>query len=106
VIILVYHLYFSDLKQNSYDFSKFVIFSDISNNSKILFIPNPNLPAETDWWGRGPVSCHTGTDQVKVDWEWCSPPVITEVGDSEAPRMIFLHCSNEDHTSNQVVVAL
>jgi hypothetical protein len=29
-------LYFSDLKQNSYDFSKFLIFFDISNNMSLM----------------------------------------------------------------------
>jgi hypothetical protein len=46
VIILVYHLYFSDLKRNSYDFSKFLIFSDISNNSQILFYTE-SIPSHT-----------------------------------------------------------
>jgi hypothetical protein len=33
-------------------------------NRQNLFLPNPNLPTKTDWWGNNQVICHLGNDQV------------------------------------------
>jgi hypothetical protein len=75
VIILVYHLYFSDLKRNSYDFSNFLIFCDISNNSQILFIPTRFLTLAIDRWGQAESAATHVEDWVKQTDRWAIDPV-------------------------------
>jgi hypothetical protein len=49
--ILISYLYFSELKWNSYDFSKIQTFSGILIAEIYLYIPAANLPQEADMWG-------------------------------------------------------
>jgi hypothetical protein len=52
VIILIYYLYFSELKWIRYEFAKFQQFSRIFKIGLILFVPNRYLTNATDWWAR------------------------------------------------------
>jgi hypothetical protein len=54
VIILVYYLYFSDLKSIRYEFSKFADISRISINRYDTFCTEANLDLDTDQWGPWP----------------------------------------------------
>jgi hypothetical protein len=76
-------------------FLSFVYFLESLNNCQNLFSARACLAIDTDKWARDRSSATLVLDQVKmVDWEGL-PAAIARDGDSESPRMIRLHSSNE-----------
>jgi hypothetical protein len=68
VIILVYYLYFSELKRVRYEFSKYWLFSEICTEQIKLFVPNLTYTtASRCHWLVGPKTHHLpwGHDRVK-----------------------------------------
>jgi hypothetical protein len=70
VIILIYHLYFSDLKWIRYELSKFPLFSGIFEITDILFYTELTLAAGTDAWGLATSDALLAVDPGQIfDWE-------------------------------------
>jgi hypothetical protein len=86
-------------------FLSFVYFLESLNNCLNLFSPRACLAVDTDKWARDRSSATLVLDQVKmVDWEGLSVAIAGD-GDSEAPRMIRLHNSDEDSMGNSYMTA-
>jgi hypothetical protein len=106
--ILIYYLYFSDLKWIRYEFSKLADISRISIKRYEPFCTEANLDLDTDQWGRGWVSSHVGLTGSNV-WLGMTGhgrmPVITGDDDLALPEMHRWACWNQEIKAKQLVVA-
>jgi hypothetical protein len=81
---------FSDLRWNSYDFSKFLIFRI---TRQILFIPNRFLTLAIDRWGRAESAATHAEDWVKQTDRWATDPVNATYALTESKSMTRLGSS-------------